>query len=170
MEKKVTSHFVKGLIIGIAVVLIGIIFSVFDIYERWIQWLVLGCYIVAIIWACYSYSVDMDGQITFGSVFGHGFKTAAIVTLIAIAGFIITYYLMPEVQEKMMAVARTEMEKNPQMTDDTVDKAMEFTSKYYFLFGIVGSLFSYAFFGGIASLIGAGIAKKNPNANMPKSI
>ncbi len=170
MEKKITTHFVKGLIIGIAVVLIGILFSVFDIYERWIQWVTLGCYVVAIIWACYSFSVEMDGDITFGSVFGHGFKTAAIVSLIAIAGFVLTYYLLPEVKEKVMLVARTEMEKNPQLNEDSVDTAMEFTNKYYFLFGIVGSLFSYAFFGGIAALIGAGIAKKNPNSNMPKSI
>lgn len=170
MEKKVTSHFVKGLIIGIAVLIVGLLFQVFDIYERWIQWLVLGCYVAAIIWACYSFSVDKDGDVTFGSVFGHGFKTAAIVTLIAIAGFALTSFLMPEVQEKMMSIARAEMEKNPQMNEDTIDKAMEFTNKYYFLFGVVGSLFSYAFFGGIAALIGAGIAKKNTNSNMPKSI
>ena len=170
MEKKVTSHFVKGLIIGIAVVLIGIIFSVFNIYERWVQWLTLGAYLVAIIWACYSFSNDMDGQVTFGSVFGHGFKTASIVALIAIAGFIITMFVMPEVKEKALEMSRAELEKNPQMNEETIDKALEFTSKYFFLFGVVGSLFSYAFIGGIASLIGAGIAKKNPNANMPKSI
>jgi Protein of unknown function (DUF4199) len=170
MEKKVTSHYVKGLVIGIAVVVIGILFQVFDIYERWVQWLVLGCYVASIIWVCYSFSVEKDGDVTFGSVFGHGFKTAALVAIIAIGGFILTTFLMPEVKEKIMSVARTEMEKNPQMTDEVVDKAMEFTSKYYFLFGVVGSLFSYAFFGGIASLIGAGVAKKNPNQNMPKSI
>jgi hypothetical protein len=170
MEKKVTSHFVKGLIIGIAVVLIGIMFQVFDIYERWVQWVTIVCYLAAIVWACYSFSVDMDGEVTFGSVFGHGFKTAAIVTLIAIAGFILSTFLMPEVKEKAMEMARKGMEENPQMNEETIDKAIEFTSKYFFLFGVVGSLFSYAFIGGIASLIGAGIAKKNPNTNMPKSI
>ena len=170
MEKKVTSHFVKGLIIGIAVVVIGILFSVFNIYERWVQWVTLACYLVAIIWACYSFSVDKDGEVTFGSVFGHGFKTAAIVTLIGILGFALTTVLMPEVKEKAMEMARAEMEKNPQMNDETIDKAIEFTRNYFFLFGVVGSLFSYAFIGGIASLIGAGIAKKNPNVNMPKSV
>ena len=77
---------------------------------------------------------------------------------------------MPEMKEKALEMSRTELEKNPQMTEETIDKALEFTSKYFFLFGVVGSLFSYAFIGGIASLIGAGIAKKNPNVNMPKSI
>lgn len=170
MEKKITTHFTKGLIIGLILVAIGILFQVFNIYDRWIQWLVLALYCFAIIWACISFSSDMDGEVTFGKVFGHGFKTAAIVTLISIAAFIITYLIMPEVKDKALEIARAEMEKNPKMTEEMIDKALEMTKKFFLPFGIMGSLFSYALFGAIASLIGAAVAKKNPNAGMPQTM
>jgi Protein of unknown function (DUF4199) len=170
MEKKVTTHFTKGLVIGLIMVAIGVIFQVLDIYERWVQWVTLCVYLAAIIWACISYSNDMDGNITFGKVFGHGFKTAAIVTLIAIAAFVVIYFLMPEIKDKTLEKTREEMAKNPKMTEEMIDQAVEMTGKFFFLFGVVGSLFLYAFMGLIASLIGAGVAKKNPNQGMPQSM
>lgn len=170
MEKKITTHFTKGLIIGLIMVAIGLVFQVLDIYERWVQWATLCLYLIAIIWACVSYANDMEGNITFGKVFGHGFKTAAIVALIAIAAFAITYVIMPEIKDKAIEKAREEMAKNPQMTDEMVDQAIGMTDKFFFLFGVVGSLFAYAFMGVIGSLIGAGVAKKNPNSGMPQSM
>jgi hypothetical protein len=170
MEKKVTTHFTKGLIIGLIMVAIGLVFQVLDIYERWVQWATLGLYLIAIIWACVSYANDMEGNITFGKVFGHGFKTAAIVALIAIAAFAITYLIMPEIKDKAIEKAREEMAKNPQMTEEMIDQAIGMTDKFFFLFGVVGSLFGYAFIGLIGSLIGAGVAKKNPNSGMPQSM
>lgn len=124
MEKKVTTHFTKGLIIGLIMVAIGLVFQVLDIYERWVQWATLGLYLIAIIWACVSYANDMEGNITFGKVFGHGFKTAAIVALIAIAAFAITYVIMPEIKDKAIEKAREEMAKNPQMTDEMVTRLL----------------------------------------------
>lgn len=170
MEKKITTHFTKGLIIGLVMVAIGIMFQIFDIYENWIQWLILALYCVAIIWACTSFSKDMNGNVTFGKVFGHGFKTAAIVTLISIAAFIITYLIMPEIKDKAMEKAREDMAKNPKMTEETIEMTMKWTEKSFMLIGIVISLFSYAFFGVIASLIGGAAAKKNPNSGMPQSM
>lgn len=170
MEKKITSHFSKGLIIGLVLVIIGIIFQVLDIYDRWIQWAVLGLYCLAIIYSCILYSKEMEGDVTFGNVFGHGFKTASIVTLITIAAFIITYLIMPEIKEKAMQIARAEMEKNPKVTEEIIDNAMKMTDKFFLVFGIVGSLFSYALMGAIAALIGASIAKKTPQSGIPKNV
>jgi hypothetical protein len=170
MEKKVTTHFTKGLVIGLIMVAIGLVFQVMDIYERWVQWLTLGIYLVAIIWACISYANDMEGNITFGKVFGHGFKTAAIVALIAIAAFAVTYFIMPEIKDKALEKAREQMAENPKMTEEMIDQAITMTGKFFFLFGVVGALFGYAFIGLIGSLIGAGVAKKNPNQGMPQSM
>lgn len=169
-EKKVMTHFTKGLIIGLAMLAIGIVFQVFGIYEQWVQWMVLALYLAAIIWACVSYSNDLEGNVTFGQVFGHGFKTASIVALIGIAGFVLIYFLMPEVKQKALQLAREGMEKNPQLTPENIDQALAFTEKYYFLFGIIGSLFSYALTGLVAALIGGAVAPKNPNAGMPQSL
>ncbi|MFY7879347.1 MAG: DUF4199 domain-containing protein [Lacibacter sp.] len=170
MEQKITSHFAKGLIIGLVMVAIGMTFQIMGIYDRWIQWLVLSIYLVAIVWSCVSYSKDLDGNITFGGVFGHGFKTASIVALISIAAFVLTTWILPELKDKALEMARIEMEKNPQMNSEMIDKALQWTDQYYFLFGVIGSLFSYALVGAIGSLIGAGLAKKNPQSGMPQSI
>ncbi|HEX4958428.1 MAG TPA: DUF4199 domain-containing protein [Lacibacter sp.] len=170
MEKKITTHFTKGLVIGLIMVAIGLVFQVMDIYERWVQWLTLGLYLIAIVWACVSYANEMEGNVTFGKVFGHGFKTAAIVALIAIAAFAITYFIMPEIKEKAMEKAREEMAKNPQMTEEMIDQAISITGKFFFLIGTAGALFAYAFIGLVGSLIGAGFAKKNPNSGMPQSM
>jgi uncharacterized membrane protein YciS (DUF1049 family) len=170
MEKKVTTHFTKGLIIGLVMVAIGLVFQVMDIYEQWVSWLVLGLYFIAIIWACISYAKDMDGDVTFGKVFSHGFKTAAIVALIGIASFVVTFLIMPEIKEKALEKARENMAQNPKMTEEMIDQAISWTDKFFFLFGIIGSLFGYAFTGLIASLIGGAVAKKNPNAGMPQSM
>lgn len=170
MEKKVTSHFTKGLVIGLIMVAIGLVFQVLDIYERWVQWLTLGLYLIAIIWTCVSYANEMEGNITFGKVFGHGFKTAAIVALIAIAAFAITYMIMPEIKDKALEKAREQMAENPKLTEEMIDQAITMTGKFFFLFGVVGALFGYAFIGLIGSLIGAGVAKKNPNQGMPQSM
>jgi hypothetical protein len=170
MEEKITTHFTKGLIIGLLVVTMGFTFQMFDLYEKWVQWLSTFVYFAAIIWACISFSRQMKGNVRFGEIFSHGFKTVAIVTLIGIAAFIVSYFLMPELKQKAMEIARADMAKNKDMNQELIDQAMSWADKLYFVGGIVGSLFLYAFSGAIASLIGAAVAKKNSNPTIPKSL
>jgi hypothetical protein len=170
MEQKITTHFTKGLIIGLIMVTLGTVFQVLNIYDRWVQWLTLGVYAASIIWTCYSFSKEMDGAVSFRQIFSHGFKTASIVTLIGIAAFIITYLIMPEVKEKGLQIAREEMAKNPQMTEEIINQSIQWTDKFFLLFGIIGSLFSYAFTGALSALIGAAVSPKTKQHNMPKSL
>lgn len=170
MEKKITTHIIKGLIIGLVMVVISIIFQVFDIQEKWTQWLVLGLFAAAIIWSCISFSKEMEGYVTFGNVFAHGFRTAVIVTIISIAAFLITYLIMPEIKDKALQIARTQMEKDPKNTEEMIDTAIKMVDKFFLTFGIGGTLFSYILIGAIAGLIGAAIAKKNPQTGMPQTM
>jgi hypothetical protein len=112
----------------------------------------------------------MDGAVSFRQIFSHGFKTASIVTLIGIAAFIITYLIMPELKEKGLQIAREEMAKNPQMTEEIINQSIQWTDKFFLLFGIIGSLFSYAFTGALSALIGAAVSPKTKQHNMPKSL
>jgi hypothetical protein len=170
MEQKITTHFTKGLIIGLIMVTLGTTFQVLNIYEKWVQWVTMGIYAVAIVWTCYSFSKEMNKEVTFKAIFSHGFKTAAIVTLIGIAAFMITYLIMPEIKEKGLQVAREEMEKDPRMTEEIINQSIQWTEKFFLLFGIIGSLFGYAFTGALSALIGAAVSPKKQNPNMPKSI
>lgn len=170
MEKKVTTHIVKGLIIGLVIFALSTILQVFNIQDKWVQWAILALFMAAIVWADISFSNDMDSNVTYGKVFVHGFKTTTIVTLISIAGFLLIYLIMPEIKDKALLIARTEMEKDPKNTEDMIDTAMKMVDKFFLAFGIGGTLLSYMFFGAIASLIGAAIAKKNPQTGMPQNM
>ena len=151
-------------------VALGITFQVLNIYAQWVQWLTLGIYWAAIIGVCISFSKEMNGEVTFGQIFSHGFKTASIVTLISIASFIITYFIMPEIKEKSLEIAREEMAKDPKMTEEIINQSIQWTEKFFLVFGIVGSLFGFALTGAIGALIGAAVSKKNPPHQMPKSL
>ncbi len=170
MENKITTHFTKGIVIGAVMVTLGFTFQMLDIYDKWVQWLTMGIYFAALIWSCIFFSKQMNADVSFGQVFSHGFKTVAIVTLISIASFVITYFLFPEIKEKAMEMARQEMAKDERLTQEMIDQAISWTDKFYLVFGIIGSLFGFALTGAIASLIGAAVAKKNPNQNMPQSL
>jgi hypothetical protein len=170
MEQKITTHFTKGLIIGLIMVALGTTFQVLNIYDKWVQWVTFAIYAITIIWASYSFSKAMHGEVTFAQIFSHGFKTSAIVTLIGIAAFIITYLIMPEMKEKGLQIAREEMEKDPKLTEEIINQSIQWTDKFFLLFGIVGYLFGYAFTGAISSLIGSAISPKTPKHQMPKSI
>jgi hypothetical protein len=54
------------------------------------------------------------------------------------------------------------MAENPQMTDEMIEQGLSMTKKFLLPFAIGGAIIGTAFMGLIASLIGAWIAKKNP--------
>jgi NADH:ubiquinone oxidoreductase subunit 6 (subunit J) len=54
------------------------------------------------------------------------------------------------------------MEKKGNVTTDQIDMSLGLTRKFFLPFSIAFLLFGTAIIGAIASLIGAGIAKKNP--------
>lgn len=168
MEKKeITSHLTKGLILGLllSALAAAIYILVPDMSKHqeygWISYLVI---IGAMIWATMSYAKQMDGNVTFGNVFAHGFKTAAVMTLIIIAyTFISIKFIFPEMKDKAMEMARTQMENQGKMTDTQIDQAISMTSEFFMPFAIGGALIMYLLLGAIGSLIGAAFAKKNPN-------
>jgi NADH:ubiquinone oxidoreductase subunit 6 (subunit J) len=105
----------------------------------------------------------MNGQVTFGNVFSHGFKvTAGIAAIMSVYTFIAIKFIHPELLEKTLDQARAEMEKNPDLNADAIDMGLSITRKFFLPMALAFSLFGTAIMGAIASLIGAGVAKKNP--------
>ena len=97
-------------------------------------------------------------------MFAHGFKTTAVVIVItSIYTFLSIKLLFPDMVDKIMAISRKQMEKNPQLTDEMIEQAITMTKKFFLPFAIGGGIIANGFIGAIGSLIGAGIAKKNPN-------
>ena len=52
------------------------------------------------------------------------------------------------------------MAKNPKMTEEQINMALDMTRKYFNVFMVAGIVFGTLFIGAIFSLIGAAVAKK----------
>lgn len=161
------SPILKGVIITVAIIAFAVITALMGIEKSkslgWIQYVLI---IGGIIWACVSFSSQMESNVTFGNVFAHGFKVTAVVTSLFIVYMALALtFIFPEVKDQAINVMRTEMAKQPNYNEAQADKIVGITQKYFVLFTAGGTLVLFLILGAIASLIGAVVAKKNPNAN-----
>lgn len=158
----VTPPITKGIVISLVLIILGLVTYFLDLSNnKSLQYVGYLIFIVGIIWSVNLYGKQIDYNSTFGNYFAHGFKISAIVTLFMLVFTLLFIYIFPEMKEKGMEAARKGMEEK-HMTEDQISQAMGFTQKFFMVFVIAGILVFYLFFGAIASLIGAGVTKKNP--------
>lgn len=164
MENKITSHIVKGAIISGFGILLSIIVSVFNLYEvSWINYINYAITMGGLIYSCILFANENNNNVSFGNIFAHGFKTTSVIIVITVLYVVLSLkVLFPEMSDKIVEIARKKMAENPQMTDEMIEQALGMTKKFLFPFAIGGAIIGTAIMGVIASLIGAGIAKKNP--------
>jgi hypothetical protein len=119
-------------------------------------------YLIGIIMACINFSKVNEGNVTYGNVFGAGFRTTALVSIIYFVWMLLAFKLIfPDLKDKMLEYTMQEMirKNTPQ---DIIDKSMPFMTKYMTMIIIGSTLFYGVLAGVIFSLIGAAVAKKNP--------
>ena len=164
MEKQVTSHIVKGAILGGISILLAIIIPVFNLYSaQWISWLNYAILIGGIIYGNILFANQNDNKVSFGNIFAHGFKVTAVIIVISLVYTVVALKLLfPEMVDKIIDISRTEMLKNPQMTDELIEQSISMVRKSFLPFTIGGVIIGLGFFGAIGSLIGAAVAKKKP--------
>jgi len=161
MEKKQV-HIAYGLVTGIVTVVFYLVIYIAGVaFKPGMSYIPYIPFLAGIIINAMAYSKANDGAVTFGNVFGSCFKATMIITLILVAWVIICMFIFPEMKQKAMEVARESMAKNPQMTDEIMDKSMAMMQKGYTTIVVSATLFGSLFFGAIFSLIGGAIAKKN---------
>ena len=163
-EKKITSHLIKGLIIGLILIVISIVaqFAGLKRDSAPIQILSTCILIGGIIWSCWYYGKQKDGFVTFGNVFGHGFKTTAVAAVIVVVFMIVFFLAFPEYKDEALEEGRRQMEEQGKMSDEQIDQAMSIGKRFFLPFAIGTIIFFYAVIGAISSLIGAAITKKKP--------
>ena len=163
MEQTVTSSTTKGIVIVLILIVIALVTYFMDINpEGPSRYVSFGVFMVGIIFSINIYGKQIDYNATFGDYFAHGFKIAALVTAIMIIYIVIFVNLFPDVREKAMEVARKKMEDKGNLSQEMINQALEITKKFFMVFIIAATLLGYLIFGAIATLIGAGITKKNP--------
>jgi hypothetical protein len=102
------------------------------------------------------------GNMSFGTGFKIGFVVASIAGALSSVFVAVYMSINPHLIEESLEVARLEMEKNPQMTPEVIDQAMEMTAKFMTPPAIAGIGFlSLVFLGAILALVVAAIMKKD---------
>src|SRR4030095_10235796 len=126
-ENKVTSHVVKGLIIALILIVITLVVQFMGIKrDSWPVQVLSTCILVGgIIWSCWFYGKQKDNFVTFGNLFGHGFKTTAVAAIIIVLFLIIFFLAFPQFKEEAMEQSRQQMEESGKMSDDQIEKAMD---------------------------------------------
>jgi hypothetical protein len=165
METKITPPWMKGIVISLVCIVYGLILYFAGQSQNkslgWIQFVIL---MAGIIWSCINFAKQMDGNVTFGNVFAHGFKvTAAVAAILAVYSFLAFKFIYPEMIDISLEEARKSMEAKNNLSEDQVQQSLTMVRKFFIPFAIGGVLIGTAILGAIAALIGAGVAKKNPN-------
>jgi hypothetical protein len=165
MEQKVTAPWMKGLIISLILIVFGLVLYFTDQYMNktlsYIQYVII---VGGLVIACTGFAKQKEGNVTFGNVFAHGFKTtAAIIVIMVIYTIISSKLLFPDMIDKILDQSKLEMEKQGKLTDEQITQSMDMVKKFFIPFAIGGIILMFGIIGAIGSLIGAGVAKKNPN-------
>jgi len=170
-ENKIMSPQIKGLLIALIVIILGIAGYFTGLgFSTWFNWVVNAIMLAAIIIACIHFANQKQGYVTFGNVFLHGFKITAVIAIIVLVYTLLAFtVLFPDMKEKIFEMQRTKMEETG-IDDDKLEQAMTMMKKYFMIFLVLGVIFGTLIWGSIASLIGAAVAKKkkiNPLDQMP---
>ena len=166
MNKKPMSPATKGLIISAFLILFSVVISVFKYDQKPILGLApILIMIGGIVWACNSYSKDMYGNVTFGNIFVHGFKTSALIAgIMALFVLLSLTVLFPETLDRAMETARVQMSADKNMSAQQIEKNMRIGRKAAVIAGPPFTGLFYLIGGAICAVIGAAVSKKNPNA------
>jgi len=170
-ENKIMSPQIKGLLIALIVIILGIAGYFTGLgFSTWFNWVVNAIMFAAIIIACVHFANQKQGYVTFGNVFLHGFKITAVIAIIVLVYTLLAFtVLFPDMKEKVFEMQQAQMEKQG-LDDDKLEQGMTMMKKYFMIFLVIGVIFGTLIWGCIASLIGAAVAKKkkiNPLDQMP---
>ena len=166
MENKVTTPVVKGVIISLVLIIYGIAIYFIDGLEHpelsYVQYAIL---LGGIIWACVTYSQQLNANVTFGNLFAHGFKTTAVIAVLMVLYSVLSLkVLFPEIVDKTLQMTRQKMEESGQASDSQIDQSLGMMKEHFILFAVAGTIIGFAILGAVSSLVGAAVAKKRPQS------
>ena len=161
MMRKPISPLIAGLLIAGVIILFAVLSVVTGSSTTgglgFLQYLLV---IIALIFLISMYAKAHNNTKTFGELFGYGFKTTTIYTLVFLVFLGIYLASTPEIKEKSLEAAREEMEKQGRKESE-IEQGMAIADKFFWIAVIGGTMFFLVLVGTVGSLIGAAIPKKN---------
>ncbi len=163
MEKKSSDYLGKGLMLALVLIVVDLIGGFAHLrFESWFKWISTIIAMVAIIVFCIQFGTRQVDGVTFGKVFGYGFRISLIVSAIMVVYNLLSMYVIfPELIDQILTKTRTDLQAAGKLTDDQIDNQIAMTKK--FMQPGILSIFIFLvtlFFNTIASLLGAAFAKK----------
>lgn len=167
METKPTSPAAQGAIIALVLIVFGLVVHFAGLSTiKGINAIQYVIFAGGIIWAGVTYAKQKEGNVTFGNTFAHGFKvTAAVTGITAVYTYLAFKFIMPELMDIALDQAKAGMLEQKKMSEADINAALDMTKKFFIPFAIAGVIVAFLIFGCISALIGAAVAKKNPNYN-----
>ena len=167
MKKKSSDFISKAILLSLILIVIDLIGGFAHLrFESWFRWTSTIVMVIAIIVFCIQFGKQQTEGVTFGKVFGYGFKISLVVSAIMVIYSLLSFYVIfPELTEQILVKTRTDLQAKGGMTDDQIDQAVAMTKKFLqplplVIFAFLATLF----FSTIASLLGAAFTKKSePN-------
>jgi len=173
MEKKSSDYLGKALMLALVLIVVDLIGGFAHLrFESWFKWLSTFIAMIAIIVFCIQFGKRQVDGVTFGKVFGYGFKISLIVSAFMVVYSLLSIYVIfPELVDQILTKTRTDLQAAGKLTDDQIDTQVAMAKK--FMRPVPLSIFVFLatlFFNTIASLLGAAFTKKTePNVFKDKS-
>jgi hypothetical protein len=163
MKKKSSDYLGRGLILSLILIVVDLFGGFAQVrFETWFRWLPTIIAIVAIIVFCIQFGKRQVDGVTFGQVFGYGFKISLVVSVLMVVYSLLSFsFIFPELTDQILTKTRTDLQATGKFTDDQIDNQVAITKK--FMQPGMRSLFVFLatlFFNTIASLLGAVFTKK----------
>ncbi len=166
MQKKFTSHIVAGAIIGgVMIGLLVLYYYTNLIFEsNYISFIPPLVTILMVTLFVIKYGNDNGGNVTFGNLFGYGFRITIIFALTMTAFFFIILNFFPEYKQGYMQVMIKRMNMQSDLTPDQRQATLDVTNTYFRSIIIGYNLFINLIAGTAGSLLGAWVSPKKPQS------
>ena len=162
-QRKPLSHIKAGLLIAGLLVLFSVIINLLGLMNQpGINLIQYAIIIGGLVLVINMYAKANNNEVSFGNLFAYGFKATAVNTILFIAFTVLFFLLFPEIKEQTIEMAREQLEKRKDMSEDQIDQALEISRKFFWVGVVGGSMIFMIIIGAIGSAIGAAVAKKRP--------
>jgi hypothetical protein len=164
MKKKSSDVMGKAILLSLILIIVDLIGGFTNLrFENWFRWLSTIIMCIVIIAFCIQFGKQQTDGVTFGKIFGYGFKISLWVSVIVVLYSLLSVnVIFPEFIDQILVKTRTDLQAKGGMTDEQIDQAVSMTKK--FMQPLPLSIFTFLatlFFGTVASLLGAAFTKKS---------